>query len=88
MNKTFIYLTSKDGLRYQLVSKNPLMAREKPIRFDDGSEIRYARIEHPQVTLNEKGEVIAILAACLSEGAAETGDGSRIVIFPVDLTRP
>lgn len=84
MNKAVIYLTSKDGLKYQLVSKDPLMAKAKPIRFDDGSETSYARVERPQVVLSEGGEVIAILAACLPQDSEKTGEGSRILIFPVD----
>ena len=85
MDKAFIYLTSTDGLKYQLVSKDPLMANAKPIRFVDGSETKFSRIERPQVVLNEKGEVIAILAACLPQDSGKTGDGSRILVFPVDL---
>jgi beta-xylosidase len=84
INKAFIYLTSTDGLKYQLVSNDPLIVRTKPIRFDDGSETQFSRIERPQVVLNEKGEVIAILAACLPQDSDKTGDGSRILVFPVD----
>ncbi len=81
LKRGFTYYTSKDGLKYELVSKDPLFSMNHPIRFDDDSEFKFARIERPNVVLNEKGDVIAVLAACLPHKHAE---GSRILVFPVN----
>jgi hypothetical protein len=56
-----------DGLKYQLVFKDQMISKAKSIRFDEGSEIKFSRVDRPQVVLNEKDEVIAILAACLPQ---------------------
>jgi hypothetical protein len=80
-HKSFAYYTSKDGLSYELVSKVPLFTNQIPIRFADGSEEKFLRIERPNVVLDEQGAVIAILAACTPENQR---DGSRILVFPVD----
>jgi len=80
-HKSFAYYTSKDGLSYELVSKDPLFTNQIPIRFADGSEEKFLRIERPNVVLDEHGAVIAVLAACTPENQS---DGSRILVFPVD----
>ena len=80
-HKSFAYYTSKDGLCYGLVSKDPLFTNQIPIRFSDGSETKFLRIERPNVVLDEKGAVIAVLAACSPENQKE---GARILVFPVD----
>ena len=80
-HKSFAYYTSKDGLSYELVSKDPLFTNQIPIRFADGSEEKFLRIERPNVVLDEHGAVIAVLAACTPENQR---DGSRILVFPVD----
>jgi len=78
--KAFTYYTSQEGLKYELVSKDPILVRNDPIRFSDGSSYKFSRIERPNVVLDEKGNVIAMLAACLPE---KRELGSRIVVFPV-----
>ncbi len=83
-NKAFTYYTSQDGLRYELVSKDPLFSSKEPIRFDDGSATNFQRVERPNVVLNEKGQVIAVLAACLPSQTGSPKKGSRILVFPVD----
>ena len=80
-HKSFAYYTSKDGLSYELVSKDPLFTNQIPIRFADGSEEKFLRIERPNIVLDEEGSVIAVLAACTPENQK---DGSRILVFPVD----
>ncbi|VGO18679.1 glycoside hydrolase family protein [Pontiella sulfatireligans] len=80
-DRGFVYYTSEDGLKYELVSTETLFSRNQPIRFADGSEFKFARIERPNVVLNEKGEVIAVLAACLPP---KNEQGSRILVFPVN----
>ena len=80
-SKAFTYYTSKDGLTYELVSKDPILVRKDPIHFSDGSTFKYSRIERPNVVLNEQGQVIALLASALPVNRIE---GSRILVFPVD----
>jgi hypothetical protein len=81
LRRGFTYYTSENGLNYELVSKDPLFSMMNPIRFDDGSEIKFARVERPNVVLNEQGEVMAVLAACLPVNNRE---GARILVFPVN----
>ncbi len=40
-HKSFAYYTSKDGLSYELVSKDPLFTNQIPICFSDGSEEKF-----------------------------------------------
>jgi len=81
LHKSFVYYTSRDGISYELVSKEPLFSNQIPIRFEDGSETKFLRIERPNVFLDEEGAVIAVLAACSPETQTE---GARILVFPVD----
>jgi hypothetical protein len=81
LHKSFVYYTSQDGISYELVSKEPLFSNQNPIRFEDGSETKFLRIERPNVFLDEEGAVIAVLAACSPEKKTE---GARILVFPVD----
>jgi arylsulfatase A-like enzyme len=81
LHKSFVYYTSRDGISYELVSKDPLFSNQNPIRFEDGSETKFLRIERPNVVLDEQGAVIAVLAACSPENQKE---GARILVFPVD----
>ena len=81
LHKSFVYYTSRDGISYELVSKEPLFSNQNPIRFEDGSETKFLRIERPNIVLDEQGAVIAVLAACSPENQKE---GARILVFPVD----
>ena len=81
LHKSFVYYTSRDGISYELVSKDPLFSNQNPIRFEDGSETKFLRIERPNIVLDEQGAVIAVLAACSPENQKE---GARILVFPVD----
>jgi hypothetical protein len=81
LHKSFVYYTSRDGISYELVSKEPLFSNQNPIRFEDGSETKFLRIERPNIVLDEQGAVIAVLAACSPEKQKE---GARILVFPVD----
>lgn len=80
-HKSFAYYTSNDGLSYELVSRDPLFTNQIPIRFADGTEEKFQRIERPNVVLDDQGCVVAVLAACTPENEK---DGSRILVFPVD----
>ena len=81
LHKSFVYYTSQDGISFELVSKEPLFSNQNPIRFEDGSETKFLRIERPNVFLDEEGAVVAVLAACSPEKQTE---GARILVFPVD----
>lgn len=74
-----VYYVSKDGKRYHLVSRIPIFNRFKPFQFSDGSEVKFSRMERPQVVLNKKHQVIALLLAVLPQSGP-----SYILIQPVD----
>lgn len=67
---------SKDGVRYQLMSHEPVFTKTVP--FDDGTSETFSRRERPFVYTNEKGEVIALFTACLPENGP-----ARVVVQPV-----
>ena len=83
-HKSFAYYTSLDGISYELVSREPLFTNQIPIRFEDGSETKFLRIERPNIFLDRDGSVTAVLAACSPENQKE---GARILVFPVDRFR-
>ncbi|HEV2692668.1 MAG TPA: glycoside hydrolase family protein [Verrucomicrobiae bacterium] len=67
---------SKDGLHFQLMSKEPVFTKTVP--YDDGTSETFSRRERPFIYTNEKGEAIALFTACLpKEGPA------RVVVQPV-----
>jgi len=84
VDKAFTYYTSKDGVKYDLASKDPLFSDDHPIQFDDGSGEKFQRVERPNVVHNEEGEVIAVLAACLPVQKTFDSQGSQILVFPVN----
>ena len=72
---------SKDGVAYQLVSKEPVFTKTVP--YDDGTSETFSRRERPFVYVNEKGEVLALFTACLPQSGP-----SRIVAQPVNHYYP
>ena len=72
---------SKDGIKYELVSKEPVFT--KTVEFDDGSTETFARRERPFVYTNEKGEVIALFTTGMPKE-----NGARIIVNPVDNYLP
>ena len=80
IRKAVICYTSKDGVEFELFSKTPVWSQADPIPFEDGSEMKVKRVERPQVFVNGKGEVVALLAAI---STADDTD-NHIVIRPVD----
>jgi hypothetical protein len=67
---------SVDGINYQPVSKDIIFG--KTVTYDDGTTQTFKRRERPFVYTNEKGEVIALFTACLTEQGQ-----SWIVVNPV-----
>jgi hypothetical protein len=79
VNKSVLFYTSKDGINYTLYSQIPVWSQKEPVPVQNGKELIFAGIERPQVFLNEKGELIALL---VSVKYASDGPTS-IVIRPV-----
>jgi hypothetical protein len=72
---------SKDGIRYQLMSAEPVFT--KTVVYDDKTAEAFSRRERPFVYANEKGEVIALFTACLPPNGP-----ARVVAQPVDHYYP
>lgn len=72
---------SKDGVNYQLLSKESVYT--KTVNYDDGSETTFRRRERPFVFVNEKGKVTAFFTACLKQDA-DGKEQSWIEVNPVD----
>jgi hypothetical protein len=83
IEKSMIYYTSADGIRYDLYSQIPVWSQSDPVPLDDGTTVAIPGVERPQVFQNEQGEIIAILAAIRPTGDAP----SYIMIRPVDRFR-
>ena len=77
--KALVYYVSKDGINYQLYSQLPLWNRSEPIPLSNGSELKVSRVERPQVYVDNKGSVKALL---VSVEPKEKGS-SFIIIRPV-----
>ena len=72
---------SKDGINYQLVSKEPVYT--KTVEYDDKTSQTFRRRERPFVFVNEKGAISAFFTSCLTQD--EHGhEKSWIVVNPVD----
>ncbi len=63
VQKSVVYYTSKDGINYELYSQIPLWSQSEPVPMEHGKTMPVRGIERPQVCLNEKGELIALLAS-------------------------
>jgi hypothetical protein len=72
---------SRDGIHYQLVSREPVFT--KTVAYDDGTSEIFSRRERPFVSVNEKGEVLALFTA----GLPEKGP-SRVIVQPVNHYQP
>jgi hypothetical protein len=72
---------SKDGIHYQLVSREPVFT--KTVQYDDGTSETFSRRERPFVYVNEKGEVLALFTACLPPKGP-----SRVIVQPVNHYYP
>lgn len=74
--KAGVQFYSKDGIKYHLVSKEPVNTSTIP--FDDGTSVRYSRVERPFVYA-EDGVAKAYFLAC------ETTDHKGVIVaHPVD----
>lgn len=80
IDKAIVHYTSKDGIRYDLTSHLPVWSIKDGIPLSNGIILPAKKIERPQVFLNKKNELIALLAAVLPD----SNKPSFIVIRPVD----
>jgi len=80
-SKAGVQYFSKDGINYQLVSKEPL--NSKIIVYDDGTSETFNRVERPFVFVDENGFVQAYFLACKTND-----DKGVIVVHPVDNYYP
>ena len=74
---------STDGIRYKLVSKEPVYT--KTVTYDDGTSLTFRRRERPFVYV-DKGKVTAFFTACLVEN--DKKERSWIEVNPVDKYVP
>ena len=81
VNKNGAQYFSKDGVHYQLMSREPVFTKTVP--FDNGTSETFSRRERPFVYTNEKGEVIALFTACMP-----SDEHARVVVQPVDHYYP
>jgi hypothetical protein len=75
-SKVGVQYCSKDGIKYELVSKEPL--NTKTIIYDDGTSETFNRVERPFVYVDENGLVQAYFLACKTNE-----DKGVIVAHPV-----
>jgi hypothetical protein len=73
--------SSKDGLHYQLVTKEPVFT--KTVNFADGSSETYQRRERPFIYVNERGEAEALFTTCLPKDAP-----AYVVVQPIEKYVP
>lgn len=72
---------SPDGLKYILVSKEPVYT--KVVQYEDHSSQTFRRRERPFVYPDQEGNILALFTACLTQDS--TGhEQSWIVVNPVD----
>jgi hypothetical protein len=67
-------MTSADGLRWQ-VAENPVFSRLE-LTLEDGSSIKVAHLERPQLLIDSEGVPLAFYAACSLEPVGGKTDGS------------
>jgi len=79
VNKALIYYTSKNGIDYQLYSRIPIWSQKDPIPLEGGIELNVGGIERPQVYINEKEVLKAILVSVHPNNDTAT----YIIIRPV-----
>ncbi|MDR3459201.1 MAG: glycoside hydrolase family protein [Verrucomicrobiae bacterium] len=81
MSKGGAQYFSKDGLHFQLLSREPVFTKTVP--YDDGTSETFSRRERPFIYTNEKGEAIALFTACLPKAGP-----ARVVVQPVKNYTP
>lgn len=86
IQKAIVYYTSKDGINYELVSQEPVWSQNDPLPLTDGHSLNVAGVERPQVCLDERGAVVALLASAYP--AKGSPPNTFIIIRPVERFQP
>lgn len=84
IQKAVVYYTSKDGINYKLYSNLPVWSQNERIPVEGSEGLTVSKVERPQVYLDEKGAVEALLVAV---HPPQTG-ATYIVIRPVKQFMP
>ena len=63
VQKSVVYYTSKDGINYILYSQIPVWSQTEPVPLQSGAMLQVRGIERPQVFINEKRELTALLVS-------------------------
>jgi hypothetical protein len=82
IQKAVVYYTSKNGVDYELYSRIPVWSQKDPVPLANGKSIKISGVERPQVFVDEKGAVIALLASVYPADRAK--DSTYIIVRPVD----
>ena len=77
--KAVVYYTSKNGADYELYSPLPVWSQTDPVPLAGGGKFRVRGVERPQVYVNEKGAVTALLVSVYPDKPVPT----YIIIRPV-----
>lgn len=72
VDKAVVYYTSKDGINYSLYSQIPVWSQQDPVPVSNGQAITVSGIERPQVFVDDRGAVVALLAAIKPSANAPT----------------
>lgn len=80
--KAVVYYTSKNGIDYELDSRNPVWSQREPVPLRNGQSLRISGIERPQVFLDEDSALVALLAGIYP--ANRDKESTYIVIRPVE----
>lgn len=62
IEKAVLLYTSKDGINYKLYSNIPVWSQNEKIPIIGGDSLKVTKVERPQVYINEKGKMTALLA--------------------------
>jgi hypothetical protein len=67
IRKALVHYTSDDGVKYDLVSQLPLWSQDDALPLVGGKSMRVAGIERPQVVLDDRAKVTALLVSAYPE---------------------
>lgn len=81
INKSIVYYTSKDGIDYKLYSNQPVWSHHDSIPLVGGGTLQVRGVERPQVYLDNKNKLNALLVSVYPKDPSET---TYVIIRPVD----
>ena len=86
VHKAVVYYTSENGIDYTLESTMPIWSQKDPVPIVGGSPLTISGIERPQVFLDEKNAVTALMAGIYP--ANRSKETTFIMIRPVSAFVP